>query len=97
MLLVIATALPWSLALGVMGLWLIGEDHQGLLGARAVSLSAGVAVLCGAQIVFLCCIADRLFPQTPGALARRIEGGLGAIFFASSIVLAVSSVGVWVV
>jgi len=90
--LVIASALPWSLSLGVMGVWLIAEDHGGVLGHRSISLSAGIALLCSAQIVFLLCIADRVFGRAHRIVSRTIEGGLSAIFLGSIIVLAWSSV-----
>jgi hypothetical protein len=93
--LVTATALPWSLSLGVMGVWLIAQDHQGILAGRWVSVSAGIASLCAAQIVFLICIADRLFPQTNRVLSRAVEGGLGAIFLGSAGVLAIASIAGW--
>ncbi len=84
--------LVWSVSLGVMGLWMIYEDHQGALSSGMVSVSAGVAALCAGQIVFLMCIADRLFPNAHRFLVRGLEGVLGAIFFVSILVLAVGSI-----
>lgn len=84
------------MSLGVMGLWLIDEAHNGMLGSWWVSMSAGIVALAGAQIVFLICIADRIFPRTHQTLSRTIEGGLGAIFLGAGGVLAVSSILGWV-
>ncbi len=53
----------WSLALGVLGVWLIAEPHDGWLGDPLVSVSAGVVALCSAQLVFLVCAVDRVFPS----------------------------------
>ncbi len=93
--LVVMTALPWSLSLGVMGLWLITEPQTGMLARPVIGLSAGIAALCAAQIVFLMCIADRIFPRAHQVLSRTIEGALGMIFLGSTLVLAGASVVEW--
>jgi hypothetical protein len=90
--LVYLTASAWSISLGVLGLWLIVEDHQGVLADRWLSLSAGMAALSGAQIVFLLCIADRVFPRANKIVSGTLEGGLGAIFLGSVVVLALSAI-----
>jgi len=91
--LVMVTALPWSLSLGVMGLWLIAEPHTGTLARPGIGGSAGVAALCGAQIVFLMCIADRVFPRAHRLISRTLEGILAMIFLGSAGVLA----GAWAI
>ena len=93
--LVMATALPWSLSLGVMGLWLIAEPHAGMLARPVIGLSAGIAALCGAQIVFLMCIADRVFPRTHRLISRTLEGMLATIFLGSAGVLVGASAIEW--
>lgn len=93
--LIVLTALPWSLALGVTGVWLIARFDQGLIGGAMTTLSSGVAALSASQIVFLMCIADRLFPQAHKALSRTVEGGLGLIFLISVCVLALSAMMGW--
>ncbi len=93
--LVMASALPWSLSLGVLGVWLIAEPHAGVLGHRVLATSAGAAALCGAQIVFLMCIADRVFPRAHRVISRTIQSMLGVIFLGSTGVLAVVSVMQW--
>ncbi|MBL4697617.1 MAG: hypothetical protein JKX70_02165 [Phycisphaerales bacterium] len=95
MSLVIATALPWSISLGVIGLWLIGGHNQGVFESKVVSISGGIAALCGAQVIFLVCIADRVFPKAHTYLSRVLEGGLGVIFLGSSCVLAGASIIEW--
>lgn len=95
MTLVILSALPWGLSLGVMGVWLIAHEHHGILSSRSLSLSAGIAALCAGQLVFLMCIADRVFPRAHRVLSRGIESVLAAIFLSASGVLAVSAVLGW--
>ena len=93
--LIVLSALPWSLSLGVFGLWLIFGEHDGGLGEPAVRMSSGIAALCAGQIVFLLCIADRVFPRTHRVISRTLEGGLGAIFLGSVVVCAIASVMSW--
>ncbi len=92
--LVIAMALPWSVSLGVLGLWiLLGEHTMGMLSKPMVSGSAGICALAAGQLVFLMCIADRVFLRVPAALARSVELGLGAILFVGTVVLSVAAIG----
>src|SRR5690606_4343824 len=93
--LIVLTALPWSLALGVLGVWLIARFDEGLIGGSMTSLSSGIAAICASQIVFLMCIADRVFPRAHWMISRTLEGGLGLIFVVSACVLAVSAVMGW--
>ena len=93
--LIVVTALPWSLALGVLGVWLIDQHAEGLIAGPTASLSSGIAAICASQIVFLMCIADRVFPRTHKSISRTLEGGLGLIFIVSACVLAVSAVMGW--
>ncbi len=83
--------------MGVFGLWLIFEPHAGALSSLGVRISGGLAVLSGAQVVFLMCIADRVFSQAHLKLTRSVEGVLGAIFFVCLCVLAVSGIVDWVI
>jgi len=83
--------------MGVFGLWLIFEPHAGVLSSASVRVSGGLAVVFGAQVVFLMCIADRVFSRAHLKLTRSIEGLLGAIFFVCSCVLAVSAIVDWTI
>lgn len=78
-----------------MGLWLIGQDHEGILSAKPIAISAGVAALTAGQLVFLMCIADRVFPRAHQTISRGIEGSLAAIFLGSSSVLAITALLGW--
>lgn len=90
---IILAALPWSLTLGFLGVWMLDHRHEGLLGSWAIATSGGIAALCGGQLVFLFCIVDRVYPQANRVMTRTIEGGLGAIFLGTTLVLAVVSLG----
>ena len=89
--LIVLASLPWSLTLGVLGVWMLDHRQDGMFESSAIATSGGVAALCGAQLVFLFCIADRVFPKANQIMTRAIEGGLGAIFLGSTLVLAVVS------
>jgi len=94
MALVIAAALPWAVSLGVLGLWILLSAHEdGMLARPAFAMSAGVSALAAAQLVFLMCIADRVFPRVPHRLARSIETGLGAILVGGTVVLSAVALG----
>ena len=73
----------WCVALGVLGLWLIAAEHRGLLSNPLVSLSAGLVCLCGAQMVFLECVAERLFPHAHRG-PRMVIRGLNALTLGGS-------------
>jgi len=78
-----------------MGLWLIRQEHEGVLSSKPIAISAGVAALAAGQLVFLMCIADRVFPRAHQMISRGIEAALAAIFLGSSSVLAVSALLGW--
>jgi hypothetical protein len=59
---------------------------------RSVSIPAGVSALAAGQLVFLMCIADRVFVRVPPAFSRTIETGLGAILLLGTVVLTVVAV-----
>ena len=90
----IATAVPWAVSLGILGLWILFSPHKtGFLSSDRVSIPLGVCSFAGGQLVFLMCIADRVFPKVPAALSRSVEAGLGAILLVGTVVLSVSVIG----
>ena len=91
---VVAAALPWSVSLGILGLWLVLTQHtSGILASPSVAVPAGICALAAGQLVFLMCIADRVFPKAPAAMVRTVESGLGAILLGGTIVLSVVAAG----
>lgn len=94
MTLVVATALPWSVSLGILGLWILLNEHGvGVFSRPGISVPAGLCALAAGQLVFLMCIADRVFVRVPAILARSVETGLGAILLVGTVVLTVVAVG----
>lgn len=65
----------WSLALGVLGFWLLFEPHRGLLSNSIVAISAGVICLSASQFVFLFVAADRVFPGTTSSVKVIAQTG----------------------
>lgn len=82
----------WCVTIGVLGLWLIGEQHRGVLSNPVVSICAGLACLCGAQLVFLECVADRVFPSPHGGIRTLIRGANALTLGGSVCVLMLSLV-----
>ncbi len=85
--LLVVLAGAWSVSLGVLGLWLIAQPHSGLLGNGFVATSAGLIMLCAAQLVFLRCVTDRLFPSPGARLHAMLTLGNAAILTLSTGVL----------
>lgn len=77
----------WSVSLGVLGVWLISGSHSGILRNGWVSTSAGLVALCAAQLVFLLCVVDRVFPNPHGQVRALIQSGNTLILACSAIVL----------
>ena len=86
-------AIPWSLSMSVLGMWILFSDHPGtLLSDPRCSIPAGVCALAGGQGVFLMCFADRVFPKADALMTRTIEGGLGMCFFLGGCMAAICAV-----
>lgn len=96
LLLIVPIAGLWSVAMGVLGLWLIFEPHTGLLGHRVVAVSAGLGALSAAQLVFIECVSDRLFPRTHPTAAHLLHSSNTLILAGAVSVLLVATLGVGV-
>ncbi|MFT5422601.1 MAG: hypothetical protein ACI89L_000366 [Phycisphaerales bacterium] len=75
----------WALSLTAGGAWLassdvLGDSPAGRLGGGA----SGMLAMAGGQLVFLCCVADRVFPRASRRLRWSMElvmcGGMIAAF-----------------
>lgn len=82
---------PWCWTMGVLGVWLLAHDHRGVLADPYLSGSAGLASLSASQLVFLLCVAERVFPRADARLARGAPSVMGAIFLLSVLVLALAA------
>ena len=92
-LLIMFFAGAWSIALGVLGLWLLFEPHSGLFGRSIIAISAGLGAICAAQLVFFDCIAIRLFPR-PHPTISGLTRGVNAVTLGGSLcVLLVAVLG----
>lgn len=63
----------WSLALSVVGLWLLLSTPAVLPGLVPVCTSAGLAALAGGQVLFMTMVADRYFPKAHPHLVATLE------------------------
>lgn len=74
-------ALPWSIALTVVGLWAwFSPAHDGLLARPGVAFGVGCAAFAGGQLVFLACVSDRVFPGAARRLTVPVEGLMAVLF-----------------
>lgn len=96
LLLIVPISALWSIAMGVLGLWLIFEPHAGLLGHPAVSISAGLGALSAAQLIFIECVCERLFPRTHPHAALALRGSNAVILGGAMCVLLAATLGVGV-
>ena len=80
-------ASAWSMALAVIGLWILMDDSlPGFLGnlGKLEQILIGIGMLCGGQLVFLHFVAERVFSRTPRVLSMRVHWvliGMGALCF----------------
>jgi len=96
LLLVVLAAGLWSVAMGVLGLWLMLEPHSGLLGHPRISISSGLIALSAAQLVYLECVSHRLFPR-PYPLIRQLSRYSNVVTLGISLcVLLVAMLGIGV-
>ncbi|GJM19025.1 MAG: hypothetical protein DHS20C14_12380 [Phycisphaeraceae bacterium] len=72
--LVVALGLAWSLLLALGGAWVLGTGHA-LWGESWAPLtrSAGAAGMLGGTLVFLTCVADRVYPSASRRLVLLAE------------------------
>ena len=82
MSLVVALGLAWSLLLALGGAWLAGNGHAVWGGSFAQITRVGgtVGVLAGV-LVFLVCVADRVYPRTSRAVMLTAEVPLCFMLF----------------
>ncbi len=82
MSLVVALGVTWSLLLALGGAWLAGNGHAvwGASLAQITRVGGAVGVMAGA-LVFLVCVADRVFPRTNRAVMLATEVPLCIMLF----------------
>ena len=57
-------ATPWAAAMTLAGLWLLASAGRGDSGLSPVTrFVLGITALAAGQLVFMCLVADRLFPE----------------------------------
>ena len=78
----------WSLALSVVGLWLLLSTPAEMRGLVPVSTSAGLAALAGGQVLFMTMVADRYFPKAHPRVVAALEIVAAGLFLAGAIAFA---------
>lgn len=81
--LVLLAALPWSVALTVLGLWaMFTPPEAGPLARGLFGMGVGLAAFGGGQLVFMVCISDRVFPRADRRITVPAECGMAVVFLA---------------
>lgn len=68
-----AVAAPWSVLLGVSGLWLVFSGPTTWPGTARMCIVGGVTLCMAGQLVCGVCIADRFFPRGGRAVGWLVE------------------------
>ena len=66
-------AAPWSVLLGVSGLWLVFSGPSVWPGAAVMCIIGGITLCMAGQLVCSVCIADRVFPRGGRAVGWLVE------------------------
>jgi hypothetical protein len=81
--LVLLAAVPWSMALTVVGLWVwFSPGMSGVLAIPLVSAGVGAAAFAGGQLVFMLCVSDRVFPSAARRITIPVESAMALVFVA---------------
>ncbi len=88
---VLLIALVWSVSLSLFGLWLIDGGMNDQVDHRAMTMSGGIASLCGGQFVFLYGVNSRVFPSVKRELSSVFESMVGVCFLIALVLLGISS------
>lgn len=88
-----AVAAPWSVLLGVSGLWLMFSGPTVWPEARVLCVVGGITLCMSGQLVCSVCIADRLFPRGGRAVGWLVEIPSCLILFAGCVWLCWALVG----
>lgn len=92
-MLLIAASLPWAAAWVVLGLWLIAEPTPGIASSGAMVLppmlrwTVGITSIAAGQLVFMCFVADRIFPGASRAAVWTAEIATCGVVFLGVLVL----------
>ena len=92
--LLVVAATTWASLLVIGGLFLTLEVPGRLPILSLPSLVAGVTAIAGGQLVFTCCVADRIFPKASRMIVSCTEIGASIVVFGglSWLVLAVLAI-----
>ncbi len=98
--LLMLAGVPWATGWTLLGLWLLGfagaDVHLGgttVALAPAVRWAAGLTALAAGQLVFLCFVADRVYPAAHKVLVWPLELALCATIFLGLAVLGLVALG----
>lgn len=95
--LLIVFAVPWATGWTLLGLWLLffagaSVEVAGLVIQTPMvgRVGAGTASMAAGQLVFLCFVADRVYPRAHRVLVWPIE-----VMVATALFLGLATAGIW--
>lgn len=81
LVLVLLLAVPWSVAMSVVGLRVIsGRFTSAVLADPGVASAVGVSALACGQLVFMLCACDRIFPRASRRIVVPAESVMAVVF-----------------
>lgn len=73
LLTLVLVAGPWSILLGVSGLWLVFSGPASYPGLGRLCVVGGITLCVAGQLVCSVCIADRVFPRGGRSVGWLVE------------------------
>ncbi|MFG0326115.1 MAG: hypothetical protein ACF8SC_02445 [Phycisphaerales bacterium JB037] len=97
---VVLSALPWAVGWLVLGLWLLltltrPDESLGLFIPGSIRLAAALTAIGAGQLVFMCFIADRVFPEAHRGVVWSFEIMASVLVLFGAAAMTVQILGLW--
>lgn len=89
----VGLATGWSFSLVLAGLWSVVTGATRAMGFSVELVSAGLGALAAGHVVFLSCVAERIFPHANRTIVLWMEMISCVIFFVASTICFVALFG----
>lgn len=89
----VGIATGWSFSLVLAGIWSVVTGAARGTGFSVELVSAGMGAIAAGHVVFLACVAERIFPRANRTIVLWMEMISCVIFFAASIICFVALLG----
>ncbi|MCL4222424.1 MAG: hypothetical protein KJZ65_13755 [Phycisphaerales bacterium] len=89
----VGVATGWSFSLVLAGLWSVVTGATRATGFSVELVSAGLGAIAAGHVVFLSCVAERIFPRANRTIVLWMEMISCVIFFVASTICLVALFG----